>query len=367
MDTRNDLREFLTTRRARLTPDQIGLPDYGGRRRVPGLRREEVALVAGMSIEYYIRLERGNATGVSEAVLEGISRALQLDDAERSHLYDLVRAANQGARPRPRRGRATAQQVRPGVRQLLDAMDNVPAFVQNGRLDIVAVNRLARAVFSEMYVQPQRPANFGRFVFLDPRAQTFYRDWADAAQQTVALLRTEAGRAPRDRALTDLVGQLSTRSDAFRTLWASHDVRDHRTGIKIIRHPVVGDLDLSYEAMGLTSDRGLLFMAYTAAPGSPSDDALRVLMSWTATHEQEARVSPVAVEAGDDPERALGVLRGVDGADHRLVAWPWSPSMPPSSLPARGEPKQAVKCSQRRRHRSRGATRHSRQAAKNAW
>ena len=224
MDTRNDLREFLTTRRARLTPDQIGLPDYGGRRRVPGLRREEVALVAGMSIEYYIRLERGNATGVSEAVLEGISRALQLDDAERSHLYDLVRAANRGARPQPRRGRATAQQVRPGVRQLLDAMDNVPAFVQNGRLDIVAVNRLARAVFSEMYVQPQRPANFGRFVFLDPRAQTFYRDWADAAQQTVALLRTEAGRAPHDRALTDLVGQLSTRSDAFRTLWASHDV-----------------------------------------------------------------------------------------------------------------------------------------------
>jgi transcriptional regulator with XRE-family HTH domain len=196
MDTRNDLREFLTTRRARLTPEQIGLPDYGGRRRVPGLRREEVALVAGMSTEYYIRLERGNATGVSEAVLEGISRALQLDDAERSHLYDLVRAANRGARPQPRRGRATAQQVRPGVRQLLDAMDNVPALVQNGRLDVVAVNRLARAVFSEMYLQPQRPVNFGRFVFLDPRAQTFYRDWADAAQQTVALLRAEAGRAP---------------------------------------------------------------------------------------------------------------------------------------------------------------------------
>jgi MmyB-like transcription regulator ligand binding domain len=137
-----------------------------------------------------------------------------------------------------------------GVQQLLDAMDNVPAFVQNGRLDVIAVNRLVQAVFSEMYIQPQRPANFGRFVFLDPRAQTFYRDWADAAQQTVALLRTEAGRAPHDRALTDLVGQLSTRSDAFRTLWASHDVRDHRTGIKIIRHPVVGDLDLSYEAMG---------------------------------------------------------------------------------------------------------------------
>jgi hypothetical protein len=286
MDTRNDIREFLTTRRARLTPDQVGLPDFGGRRRVPGLRREEVALMAGMSIEYYVRLERGNATGVSEAVLEGISRALQLDDAERSHLYDLVRAANQGVHPQRRRGRAKAQQVRPGVRQLIDAMDSVPAFVQNGRLDVIAINRLGQAVFSEMYVQPQRPANFGRFVFLDPRAQAFYRDWDNAAQQTVALLRTEAGRAPHDRALTDLVGQLSTRSEAFRTLWASHDVRDHRTGIKSIRHPVVGDLDLSYEAMDLTSDRGFLLLAYTAAPGSPSHDALRVLMSWAATHAQ---------------------------------------------------------------------------------
>src|SRR5579863_9242219 len=148
MDTRSDLREFLTTRRARLTPQRAGLPDYGGRRRVPGLRREEVALVAGMSVEYYVRLERGNASGVSESVLEGISRALQLDDAERSHLYDLVRAANRGARPQLRRGRARAQQVRPGVRQLLDAMDSVPAFVQNGRLDIIAINRLGQAVFS---------------------------------------------------------------------------------------------------------------------------------------------------------------------------------------------------------------------------
>ncbi len=306
MDTRNDLREFLTTRRARLTPGQAGLPDYGGRRRVPGLRREEVALVAGMSVEYYVRLERGNATGVSEAVLEGISRALQLDDAERSHLYDLVRAANQGTHPQRRRGRARTQQVRPGVQQLLDAMENVPAFVQNGRLDILAINRLGQAVFSEMYVQPQRPANFGRFVFLDPRAHTFYRDWDDAAHQTVALLRTEAGRAPHDRALTDLVGQLSTRSDAFRTLWASHDVREHRTGIKIIHHPVVGDLDLSYEAMDLTSDRGLLFLAYTAAPDTPSNDALRVLMSWAATHEQEVRGSPVPAEAADDSEIVLG-------------------------------------------------------------
>ena len=286
MDTRNDLREFLTTRRARLTPDRVGLPDYGGRRRVPGLRREEVALVAGMSVEYYIRLERGNATGVSEAVLEGISRALRLDDAERAHLHDLVRAANRGARPQARARRSGAQQVSPGVRQLLDAMDNVPALAQNGRLDIIAINRLGQAVFSEMYLQPQRPANFARFVFLDPRARDFYRDWDDAARQTVALLRTEAGRAPHDRGLSDLVGQLSTRSDSFRTLWASHDVREHRTGIKMIHHPVVGDLDLNYQAMELASDRGLLFIAYTAQARSSSHDALTMLNSWAATNDQ---------------------------------------------------------------------------------
>ncbi|WP_435736017.1 helix-turn-helix transcriptional regulator [Cellulosimicrobium sp. PMB13] len=284
MDIRSDLREFLTTRRGRLTPADVGLPDFGGRRRVPGLRREEVALMAGMSVEYYVRLERGNATGVSESVLEGISRALQLDEAERSHLHDLVRAANDGARPARRRPRARAQQVRPGVQQLLDAMSGVPAFVQNGRLDIIAINRLGLAVFSEMYVLPQRPANFARFVFLDPRAEGFYRDWDGAAHQTVAILRVEAGRSPHDRGLSDRVGELATRSDPFRTLWASHDVRDHRAGVKSISHPVVGDLDLDYESMDLTTDRGAQLVAYSAAPGSPTHDALALLASWDATH-----------------------------------------------------------------------------------
>jgi transcriptional regulator with XRE-family HTH domain len=282
----NDIREFLTTRRARLTPEQAGLPNFGGRRRVPGLRREEVALLAGMSVEYYIRFERGNATGVSEAVLEGVARALRLDDAERSHLYDLARAANASAGPQRRRSPARPQHVRPEVQRLIDEMTNVPVFVQNGRLDIVAANRLGFAVFSEMYVQPQRPANFGRFVFLDPRAQDFYRDWADAAQQTVALLRAEAGRAPYDRALSDLVGELSTRSDVFRTLWASHDVREHRTGIKSVHHPTVGDLELTFEAMELSSERGLLLIAYTAEPGSASHERLQLLASWVVTSDQ---------------------------------------------------------------------------------
>jgi len=284
MDTPSDLREFLTTRRARLSPAQAGLPDFGGRRRVAGLRREEVALLAGMSVEYYVRLERGNAKGVSEAVLEGVSRALQLDDAERSHLYDLVRSANEGLHPQRRRGPAKTQQVAPALQQLLEAMHDVPALVQNGRLDILAINPLGAAVFSELYVQPQRPANFARFVFLDPRAHSFYQDWNDGAQQTVALLRAEGGRSPHDRILSDLVGELSTRSETFRSLWASHDVREHRTGIKRMTHPEVGNLDLNYESMALSSHPGLALIAFSAEPGTATADGLRWLASWAVPH-----------------------------------------------------------------------------------
>jgi transcriptional regulator with XRE-family HTH domain len=282
MDTPSDLREFLTTRRARLTPAQAGLPDYGGRRRVPGLRREEVALLSGMSVEYYIRFERGNAKGVSEAVLEGVSRALQLSDAERSHLYDLVRAANAGLHPQRRRGPAKASTVAPAVRQLLDAMHDVPAVVQNGRLDLLAANQLGAAVFSDVFVQPQRPPNFARFLFLDPHAASFYLTPESNAEQTVALLRAEAGRSPNDRVLSDLVGELSTRSETFRTLWASHDVREHRTGSKSVMHGEVGRLDLNFEVMALTSHPGLALVAYSAEPGSPTAEGLRLLASWAA-------------------------------------------------------------------------------------
>jgi transcriptional regulator with XRE-family HTH domain len=254
---------------------------------VKGLRREEVALLAGMSTEYYVRLERGNATGVSEAVLDGISRALQLDEAEHAHLYALARAANEGAAPARRRGPSRPQQIRPNVQQLIDAMSDVPVFIQNGRLDAVATNRLGAALFSEMFVMPQRPMNAARFTFLDPRAQTFYRDWAGNARQIVALLRAEAGRAPYDRILTDLVGELATRSDVFRTLWASHDVRVHRTGSKNVHHPVVGDLDLTFEAMDLTSEPGLQLLAFNAAIGSTSHDGLKLLATWAATAQLE--------------------------------------------------------------------------------
>jgi transcriptional regulator with XRE-family HTH domain len=285
MDIRREIREFLTTRRARLTPADVGLPDFVGRRRVPGLRREEVALVAGMSVEYYVRLERGNATGVSESVLEGVARALQLDQAEMTHLRDLVRAANEGAEPSRRTRRPRSRSVRPGVQQLLDAMHDIPVVVQNGAVDVVAINTLGRALFAPMFEDARRPANFARFLFLDPAAPHFYQQWEDSSEQVVALLRSEAGRSPHDRGLSDLVGELTTRSDLFGRLWASHDVREHRTGVKAVNHPVVGELALSFEALDLSGERGLQLIAFTALPGSPTADALQLLSSWTATRD----------------------------------------------------------------------------------
>lgn len=278
----NDLGEFLTSRRARLSPQQAGLPDFGGRRRVPGLRREEVALIAGMSAEYYKRLERGNAGGVSEAVIDGVSRALQLDEAEHAHLYELVRAANPGTHLQRRRPTRRAQ-LSPGMQQTIDAMSTVPVFIQNGRLDAIATNRLGRALFSVMFDDARPPVNAARFVFLDPRAQDFYQDWEGNTRQIVAILRAEAGRSPYDRQLSDLVGELSTRSDLFRRLWGSHDVREHRTGIKSIHHPVVGALDLTFQSMDLTADRGLTMLVFSAEPGSASADGLQLLAGWEAT------------------------------------------------------------------------------------
>lgn len=307
MDSANEIREFLMTRRARITPEQAGLPVFGYRqRRVNGLRREEVALLAGMSTEYYIRLERGNAKGVSEAVLEGISQALKLDDAERAHLYDLVRAANEGAKPQRRRSAPRAQHVRPGVQRMIDAMTALPTIVQNERLDLVASNQLGKAFYSEMYIQPQRPANFGRFIFLDHRSRDFYRNWDDTARQTVALLRSAAGRAPYDRDLSDLIGELATRSDDFRTLWAAHDVRLHHSSSKQVHHPVVGDLDLAFERLDIATDRGLSVIAYTAEPGSTSHDSLQLLAHWAATNNQTSRPTgePTAPTAADNINRS---------------------------------------------------------------
>jgi transcriptional regulator with XRE-family HTH domain len=251
VDSRNEIRDFLTSRRAKITPEQAGLPAYGGNRRVPGLRREEVALLAGVSVDYYTRLERGNGRGVSDSVLEALARALQLDDAERAHLFDLVYAANTTNR---KQRRAVKQQVRPSVQRVLDAMTGSPAYVRNGRLDILAANRLGTALFSPIFADPARPTNIARFMFLNPGASEFYVDWERLAGDTVALLRAEAGRNPYDKALSDLIGELSTRSETFRTRWAAHNVRFHRTGVKHLHHPDVGDLTLTYEVMELTAD-----------------------------------------------------------------------------------------------------------------
>jgi len=279
MDRKDGIREFLASRRAKITPEQAGLPVYGTNRRVSGLRREEVAMLAGISVEYYTRLERGNTSGVSDDVLEGIVRALQLDEAERAHLFDLVRAATTTAAPRRR---PSQERVRPGVQRILDTI-TAPAYVRNERLDILAANRLGAAVYSPVFDFPSRPVNVARFLFLGPNAAEFFHDWDTIAHDAVAILRAAAGRDPYDKRLTDLIGELSTRSDEFRVRWAAHNVKLHRTGTKRFHHPLVGDLILDFEALELAADPGQRLNVYTAEPGSRSEEALDLLASWITT------------------------------------------------------------------------------------
>ncbi|MFB4419762.1 helix-turn-helix transcriptional regulator [Streptomyces sp. QL37] len=287
-----EVREFLSTRRARITPEQAGLPVYGGNRRVAGLRREEVALLAGMSVDYYIRLERGNLTGASDSVLDALAHALQLDEAERTHLYDLARAAT----PSGRRPTVTASRVRPTILRLLDSMTDVPAYVRNARFDILAANSLGRALYAPVFDSPlfarRGPVNSARFMFLDPAGQEFWTDWERGADDAVAFLRTETGRSPHDKALTDLIGELTTRSDDFARRWARHDVKIHRSGVKNLHHPLVGDLALPYEAMDLPADPGLRLNFYTPEPDSRERQALGLLASWAS--------SGTAVPTGND-------------------------------------------------------------------
>jgi transcriptional regulator with XRE-family HTH domain len=287
MNPTNDMAEFLTSRRERITPEQVGLPTWGPRR-VKGLRREEVASLAGVSLEYYKRLERGNASGVSDSVLEALARALQLNDAERAHLFDLARAANPVA---PKRRRPAQQRVRPVVLRILDSI-SAPAMVRNSRVDYLAANPLGRALYAPLFDSREQPPNSARFTFLDAAAQEFYVDWEGTAKDLVAHLRSEAGRNPYDRGLSDLVGELSTRSQEFRTWWAAHNVRYHRTGTKRLRHPVVGELELDYEVMDVPADDGLTISVYSAEPGSRSGQALDLLASWTATTDR----SPTTVD-----------------------------------------------------------------------
>jgi transcriptional regulator with XRE-family HTH domain len=282
MDNRLEVREFLTSRRAKITPEQTGLP-VAGQRRVPGLRRSEVAALAGMSVEYYAKLERGSLAGVSASVLDAIARALQLDDAERTHLLRLAQQAN-GSNAILRRRRPKQWTVRPSLQWTLDTI-TAPAIVGNDRLDLLAANHLGRAMYCDAYTDPVTPPNFARFTFLDSAARRFYPDWDLAADMTVANLRTAAGKDPGDKGLHDLVGELSTRSDDFRGRWAAHNVRTHGTGIKHFRHHIVGDLTLAYESLDLRAEPDLTMTIYAAEPGSSTEDALRLLSAWAASQE----------------------------------------------------------------------------------
>jgi transcriptional regulator with XRE-family HTH domain len=273
MDSRSEIRDFLASRRARITPQQAGLVAYGRNRRVPGLRREEVAMLAGVSIDYYTQLERGKARGVSDEVLDALARALQLDEAERAHLFDLTRAV--GAAP-PARPRPARQQLRPSVQRVLDSLTEAAAFVRDGRLDVLAVNQLGGALYSPV-LAGSAPANLARFIFLDGRTSRFYADREGIARSAVGSLRAEAGRRPADQVLTGLIGELSAGSEEFRALWAAHDVEYYRSGVQPFRHPVAGDLTLDYNAFELPADPGQTMIVYTAEPGSPSHDALRLL------------------------------------------------------------------------------------------
>jgi len=290
VSTESDIREFLASRRAKITPQQAGLPAYGGNRRVPGLRREEVAMLAGVSIDYYVRLERGHLAGASEEVLDAIAGALQLDEAERAHLYDLARAV---VRRPARRTRRTRGPLPDSVLRVLDSMADSPAFIRNGRLDILAVNRLGRALYSPLFAGgAPLPVNIARFQFLDPHGRDFFPDWEQSVNTTVSLLRTEAGRAPGDSDLTGLIGELVTRSEEFRTAWAKHNVRLHHTGRKGFRHPVVGEITLDFDAMELPAQPGLTLTAYSAGPHTPDHDALRLLAAWAATEDATAPADP---------------------------------------------------------------------------
>ncbi|MFC1402108.1 MULTISPECIES: helix-turn-helix transcriptional regulator [Streptacidiphilus] len=281
MSTESDIREFLASRRAKVTPQQAGLPAYGGNRRVPGLRREEVALLAGVSIDYYIRLERGHIAGASEQVLDAVAGALQLDEAEREHLHDLARAA---AKRPARRTRRTRGPLPDSVLRVLHSMTDSPAFIRNGRLDILATNTLGRALYAPLFTDAAaQTTNVARAQFLTPAGRDFFPQWEISVNTTVALLRTEAGRAPHDTELTGLIGELVTRSEEFRSAWAKHNVRLHHTGRKSFHHPAVGDITLDFDAMELPAQPGLTLTAYSAAPGTPDHDALTLLATWAAT------------------------------------------------------------------------------------
>ncbi|MEU2930245.1 helix-turn-helix transcriptional regulator [Streptomyces sp. NPDC007251] len=275
LDRRAELSEFLRSRRARLKPEDVGLPQFGRRRRVPGLRREELAQLAGVSVAYYTRLEQGNGRNVSAEVLDAIARALRLSDAEHAHLTHLAKPKSHKKKPAARQ-----QQVRVALRQLLDTMDGVPAYVVGRRAEILAWNRMAAALFGDWAELPAAERNWARLTFLRPEYRELFVDWEQKAIDIVCALRMDAGCHPDDSKLSALVGELSVKSEEFRRLWATHDVKEKNHGVKRLHHPLVGDLSLQFESFKLTDDSEQSLVTYHAEPGSPSADSLRLLASW---------------------------------------------------------------------------------------
>ncbi|MDT0269811.1 helix-turn-helix transcriptional regulator [Streptomyces sp. DSM 44915] len=308
MSTKDQVREFLIARRAHVSPRQVGLPDLGGERRVPGLRREEVAMLAGVSVDYYTRLERGNIRGASESVLNAIARALRLNDVEREYLFDLARTA-----PAPVRREGAGSSVRTSVQRVLDHLA-VPALVHNATQDIVAANPLGRALYAPHFDTGGRP-NVARFVFLDPRARDYYVDWPLARRTTAAIMRLAAGRDPRNAELAALIGELTDRSPQFRADWAGHEVHSHRTGVKSFRHPGVGVVEVSFDVFEMPGEPGLQIVTYSVAPGTESADRFALLASWAATREAERAADPAA-GAPADRGPVGGPVGGTDRASH---------------------------------------------------
>ncbi|MGW1956692.1 helix-turn-helix domain-containing protein [Streptomyces sp. NPDC001920] len=288
LDPRAELSEFLRTRRARLKPEDVGLPDFGRHRRVPGLRREELAQLAGVSVAYYTRLEQGNGRNVSAEVLDAIARALRLSDAEHAHLTHLAKPKQHKKKPAAR-----TEQVRPALRQLLESIDGVPAYVAGRRSDILAWNRMAAAVFGDWSELPVQERNWARLVFLRPEYRDLFVEWEQKASDMVAYLRMDAGCHPDDPRLSALVGELSVKSEEFRRLWATHDVKEKTYGVKHIRHPLVGELTLNFESFRMSDGTEQTLITYHAEPGSASAEALRLLASWGAD----------ATKAGTSPLR----------------------------------------------------------------
>ncbi|MGW5325654.1 helix-turn-helix domain-containing protein [Streptomyces sp. NPDC004014] len=275
LDRWAELSEFLRSRRARLRPEDVGLPDFGRRRRVPGLRREELAQLAGVSVAYYTRLEQGNGRNVSAEVLDSIARALRLTDAEHAHLTHLAKPTAHKKKPAARQ-----QQVRAALRQLLDSMEGVPAYVVGRRSEILAWNRMAAAVFGDWAELAPAERNWARMVFLRPDYRDLFIDWEQKAIDIVCALRMDAGCYPDDPRLSALVGELSVKSAEFRRLWATHDVKEKGYGVKRLLHPLVGELALSFETFRLADDGDQALITYHAEPDSPSAQSLRLLASW---------------------------------------------------------------------------------------